>query len=341
MDEIQKINWPGWEVVRRIGSGGFGSVYEIRRNYFGTWESAALKVIHLPRNREDLDEYYNDGYDNQSVTVMLRKHLEEIYREYSLMNQMKGNTNIVCCDDFRYCQRKDGVGWEIYIKMELLTPLAQHLKDRIAEEQIIRLGKDMCSALVLCKNRNIIHRDIKPQNIFVSRDGDYKLGDFGIAKISEKTASGTRIGTFRYMAPEVYYSRPYGHQSDIYSLGLVMYWMLNERKAPFVPLGNQIPDASMVNEADKRRLKGEPLPPPAHGSEELKRIVLKACAFSPKDRYSSAKEMLADLRKLEGFGGSDVIPVPELVTKKEEKETTAEKKTPKAATSFWYRPDSI
>lgn len=309
LENGRTVSWPGWEVVRQIGTGSFGAVYEIQRNMFGTRESAALKVISLPRTQSDLDELYSEGYDRDSITLMLQQHLGEIYREYSLMNQMKGNTNIVCCDDFRYSQRPDGVGWDIYIKMELLTPLNQYLGQTIRQEQVIRLGMDICNALMLCRSRSIIHRDIKPQNIFVSRDGDYKLGDFGIAKTIEKTSGGTRIGTYRYMAPEVYNDRPYGHQADIYSLGMVLYWMLNERRGPFLPLGNRVPSAAVVGEADNRRFRGDPIPVPAHGSPELQRIVLRACAWDTAARYADAGEMLADLAALKE-GTTVVEPEP-------------------------------
>ena len=298
MDTARKINWPGWEVVRVIGRGGFGEVYEIQRDIFGNIEKAALKVITIPQSRHDIDELLNDGYDSESITLRFRSYLESIVNEYSLMQELKGNTNIVYCDDLRYIQHDDGIGWDIYIKMELLTPLLKALPAQAPEEQVIQLGMDICNALILCKNRGILHRDIKPQNIFVSKDGDYKLGDFGIAKITERTTSGTKVGTYKYMAPEVYHNQPYGSAADLYSLGLVMYWLLNEHRTPFLPLPPRVPTVSVEDEARNRRLSGETLPPPAHGSYALQQIVLKACAPDPKDRYHSANEMREDLEAL-------------------------------------------
>ena len=182
--------------------------------------------------------------------------------------------------------------------MELLTPLMKAISANISEETVVKLGKDICKALVLCKKHEIIHRDIKPQNIFISFNGDYKLGDFGIAKTMEKTMGGTKIGTYKYMAPEVYNNQPYGSSADIYSLGLVLYWLLNDRRMPFLPLPPAKLKAGMEEEARQRRLMGETLPAPVHGSVELKRIVLKACAFDQKKRYSSAAQMLEDLNAL-------------------------------------------
>ena len=309
MGDIDKKNlYPGWETVRKIGTGSFGTVYEIERDLFGKKEKAALKMISIPQNESDIDELYGNGFDDASITAHFHNYLADIVKEYSLMAEMKGHTNVVYCDDIRYVQHDDGFGWDIYIKMELLTPMMKALGMEVTDEQVIKLGRDICNALVLCKSRNIIHRDIKPQNIFISNDGDYKLGDFGIAKTVEKTSGGTKIGTYNYMAPEVYNNEPYGHGADIYSLGLVMYWLLNERRMPFIPLPPAVPTASEMDEARLRRFQGEPVPAPVHGSEELKQIVLKACAYDPKDRYQSAEEMLAALESMGKLVEQVVIP---------------------------------
>ena len=201
--------------------------------------------------------------------------------------------------------------------MELLTPLPKILKNGFSEKLVIKLGLDICNALILCKSKNIVHRDIKPQNIFVSEDKNFKLGDFGIAKTAERTTSGTKTGTYKYMAPEVYNNQPYGHAADIYSLGMVLYWLLNERRTPFLPLPPKTPTATDEERARDSRFAGFPIPEPAHGSNELKRIVLKACAFSPEERYKNAAEMRDDLLPLARNGTYTAkgpkmrIPVPD------------------------------
>ena len=296
------VSWPGWNVTGILGHGSYGKVYAIERDVFGHTEKAALKVISIPQNDGEIEELYNDGYNSESITQRFRSYLQDIVREYSLMSEMKGHTNIVYCDDLRYVQHDDGMGWDIYIKMELLTPLPKILKNGFSEKLVIKLGLDICNALILCKSKNIVHRDIKPQNIFVSEDKNFKLGDFGIAKTAERTTSGTKTGTYKYMAPEVYNNQPYGHAADIYSLGMVLYWLLNERRTPFLPLPPKTPTATDEERARDSRFAGFPIPAPAHGSNELKRIVLKACAFSPEDRYKNAAEMRNDLLTLARSG---------------------------------------
>ena len=306
MTDLQKSPWPGWETVQMIGRGSFGTVYEIRRELVnGTTESAAMKVITIPQNQADISEMYGEGYDDESITATFRAHLKNIVAEYSLMRKLDGSANAVNCKDISYIQHSDGIGWDIFIRMELLTPLTKTLSGTVPEETVLKIGRDICSALVLCKKYDIVHRDIKPQNIFVSPNGDYKLGDFGIAKTVEKTMGGTKVGTYKYMAPEVYNNRPYGSGADLYSLGLVLYWLLNDRRMPFMPLPPAKILAGQDEEARQRRLSGEPLPPPAHGSAELKAIVLKACAYAPEERFHSAREMY------EALCHCSRIPVPQ------------------------------
>ena len=302
--------WPDWDVAENLGGGSFGQVYEIHRDIFGQIDKAALKVLSIPKNKSDIQELRYNGYDDASITAHFKNHLADIVKEYNLMAQLKGCQNVVYCEDVRYIQDESGIGWDIYIKMELLKPLAATLAMPVDEKQVIKIGMDICNALILCKEKGIIHRDIKPQNLFVSDDGTYKLGDFGIAKSIERTMGGTRTGTYNYMAPEVYNNQPQGTALDQYSLGMVLYWILNNRRVPFMPAPPAIPTASQEEEARAKRMSGsEPIPMPANGSEGLKAIVLKAIAHDSKDRYESPAAMRDALAALLQFGGQDPVSV--------------------------------
>lgn len=292
--------WPGWDTTEVLGKGSYGSVYQIERHIPG-WaqkEQAALKVMSIPQSQEDIAELTSQGYDKASITQYYRNQLDELIREYAIMLELKGHTNIVYCDEVKWLPHDDGIGWNVYIKMELLKPLKSVLGNTYDENAVIRLGRDIARALVHCQEKNVIHRDIKPQNILVSSKGDYKLGDFGVAKVSEKTTAGTIAGTYEYMAPEVFRGESYNSTADIYSLGIVMYWMMNNKRTPFLPLPPAIPSTADTESARTRRYAGEPLPEPVNGSDALKSVVLKACAYEPKDRYRSAEELLQELENL-------------------------------------------
>ena len=295
--ELKNV-FPDWKIVREIGRGSFGVVYEIEKDNFGHKEKSALKVISIPQNNSEIDDLLCDGLNEESITSRYENYMQDVVREYSMMADMNGCANIVYGDEVKYIRHDNRIGWDIFIRMELLTPLIKALGETIPDSQVIKIGMDICRALAFCKANKVIHRDIKPQNIFVARDGTYKLGDFGEAKTSDHSTSGAKTGTYKYMAPEVYNNQPYGAKADIYSLGMVLYWLLNERRTPFLPLPPEIPALSDEENARNKRFSGVQIPEPRHGSDVLKKIVLKACAFNTKDRYQDAAEMLKDLTNL-------------------------------------------
>lgn len=295
-----QLPWPDWTITAYLGGGGYGKVYQIERTVSGLQEEAALKIISRPADDQEIEAYYDNGYDAESMVATYTDELQRYVKEYQMMRELQGQSNIVSCDDFAVVPREDGIGGSIFIRMELLTPLPKAVKkEMLSEEQVIRLGKDICRALILCEERNIIHRDIKPDNIMISRFGDFKLGDFGVARVQDHTTNATKMGTHGYAAPEVEHMQKYGKEADIYSLGITLYWLLNNRRMPFLR-ADEVLNGTKVSEAMVRRYNGEQLPPPRDGSAALKKIVLKACAYDAKDRYHSAEEMYQALEALSG-----------------------------------------
>ncbi len=285
--------WPGWEFVRKIGEGSYGSVYEIRREEFGFTQREALKVITIPRSPAEVEAAFQDGLDEASVRGYFYSFVEELVAEFKLMYQLRGNnTNIVTYEDYMVVQHEEDIGWDILIRMELLTPLVEYVRDHsMTEEDVIRLGIDICSALEVCASKGIIHRDIKPENIFYADTGHFKLGDFGVSKVVEKTVSSfSTKGTYNYMAPEVFHRRQYDFAVDVYSLGTVLYRFLNYGRLPFLP---DYPEKIQFSDRERalaQRMRGDAMAPPRLGSEKLKAAVLKACAYDPADRFRSAAE---------------------------------------------------
>lgn len=306
-NQFTDIVWPGWEVVRKLGEGSFGGVYEIQRTLpDGQVEKGALKKLTLPRNADEIEELRSGQYDEASITAHFSNQLKNLVGEYGMMKKLSGCPNIVHSLDLSYIQHDDGIGWDLYIRMELLTPLKKVLPPEYSEKTVLELGTSLCNALVACEKEHIIHRDIKPENILVSDAGVYKLGDFGVAKVAVENGTGTITGTTGYMAPEISKHESYGPTVDIYSLGMVLYWMMNERTLPFLPLPPQIPTPKQRQEATNLRFRGEALPEPKNGSEALKRVILKACAYNPEDRYQTAGEMMEALKNC----GEDKRPKP-------------------------------
>ena len=293
-----------WIVEETIGSGAFGTVYKIKREEYGNDVYAAMKVVEIPQDKEEHNRLRREGMDDESISQYYSQIAQNFIKEIEFLSSFDGITNIVEYQD-HIIESNDNMGYTIYIKMQLLTPLARLLLNGDGSArfmdvgEVLRLGKDICSALEVCEKRNIIHRDIKIDNIFISEDGNYKLGDFGIAKQLEATQGEmSKKGTMLYMAPEVFRGENYDRTVDIYSLGIVLYRLLNKNRAPFFP---NYPDPIRFSDketANARRLRGDVFPDIIGVSEELNAIFKKACALNPRDRYQSAGELRAALESI-------------------------------------------
>ena len=276
----------GWQAVRSLGSGACGETFEIDRDDgFGLAEHGALKVLHVTCEPDgDADEYERR-----------RAQMETLARQIRVLGALGGHRNILPCRDHAIRARSDGSGWDVYLRSELSTPLDTYLRTHTyGEGDVARLGAGICSALEACRSRGVIHGDIKPQNIFVSGGNfedalDFRLGDFGMAPFAASDMTND------FAAPEVLCGEPYSAETDLYSLGMVLYWMLNERRIPFVPLPPAGVSGSDLAIARDMRLRGDPLPPPMHGSPALQAVVMRAVADHPADRFSSPAEFRAAL----------------------------------------------
>ena len=285
--------WPEWQVVRQIGRGSFGVVYEVVRRDYSVESHAAVKVISTPQNKSELDSLRAEGLSEEATRTYLQGVVNDFVSEIQLMESFKGVQNIVSVEDYKVVEKKDEIGWDIYIRMELLTPFNSYVCDKVlSEQEVIKLGIDLCTALELCARRNIIHRDIKPENIFVNPFGDFKLGDFGIARKLENVTGGlSQKGTYNYMAPEIEKGSTYDATVDLYSLGLVLYRLLNRNRLPFLDTDRQLLNPNERMHAVRRRMDGEPLPPPCDASPAMAQLILCACSYEPGRRFSSAAAM--------------------------------------------------
>ena len=292
--------WPEWEIISKIGEGSYGCVYKAVRSEQGNTFYSAIKVISVPGSREELNTVLSEAGNENSARQYFENLMKDCIWEISTMEYFRGNSYIVSVEDYKVTEYLDEIGWDIFIRMEYLTGFYDHFEEcECTEDAVLKLGTDICKALGYLEQMQIIHRDVKPENIFVSAFGDYKLGDFGIAKEFIRTiGSFSQKGTYTYMAPEVYHGGRYDSRADIYSLGIVLYKMLNRNRVPFLSSDKQLITHYDKEKALERRMQGEMPPPPAEANNEMASIILKACAFDPADRYQSAREMLDDLELL-------------------------------------------
>lgn len=302
-----------WELKRLIGEGSFGKVFEAERKEFDVVFKSAIKAVSFPSQH---DESILDEMDEADRVASLRCSLKGFMQILALMQKLSGSGNIVSQADHAIIEHKDSIGWDIIIRMELLTPLPEYLREAaLSRDEIIKIGIDLCKALEICQRYNIIHRDIKPSNIFVSESGAFKLGDFGFARLGEASVmrNDLRRGFCTYMAPEMWSGEPYGGSVDVYSLGVMLYSLLNDNRPPFLPIFPAPVTMTEQEGAFTRRMKGEKLPPPKNADWQLASIVCKACAYRWKDRFESPAEMrkaLEDAATMSYRPSGGIIPNP-------------------------------
>ena len=307
MEEELGTFWPQWHVVKRLGGGAFGDVFEIYRDNHGVRTCSALKVLRV----NNMEAAYaipskNAGPNNDggSRNNSDDGDIPEVFmNEIRIMEALRGAPNIVLIEDFYFQEGADTSS--LYVRMELLTSfvdvMSAHQRDgtQFTIPEVLKIGKDICTALSFCEQKGIIHRDIKPANLFVDNYGSYKVGDFGVSKRMETvhpTHMLTGIGTISYMAPEIFAGRSYNNTVDIYALGLVLYQLLNNGRMPFLPSDGVYVEQE-IDAANYRRLHGEALPPLVGLrvcgdtiSARLDSIIRRACDPDSHRRYRTAKE---------------------------------------------------
>ncbi len=260
-----------WEASRYLGRGNFGVVYEIvKTNRTLGEQRSALKIIEL---------------DEKSI----KKYKDEL----AALESVKNNPHGVSIEDYSELLLDEGdfVRRYLLIRMELLDKLP---KDGMSEDDVIQMALDVSDVLSDCHSRQprILHCDIKPENILMTRDGKYKLSDFGEARFLEESqgSSGMR-GTLFYMSPEMHSCSGYDARSDLYSLGITMYTLLNGA-VPFLD------ENTSPNEAIHKRLKGEKFPKIKGVRGDLQKMIFKLCDIDPNKRYQRASQLNRDLHAL-------------------------------------------
>lgn len=294
--QFDHLEFNGWQAVRPLGGGVCGETYEIvRDDGFGVVEHGALKVLSVPHTAEEIDAMRADGRTDEDIRAELHGRVQQLARTLRALSAAGDERGILRCEDHAIRPKADGLGWDVYLRAELSTSLEAYLRSHTyGEAEVVRLGVCLCTALETCRARGVVHGDIKPENIFVSGGNfegalDFRLGDFGMAPLAATNVSGD------FAAPEVLCGESCTGAGDLYALGMVLYWMLNERRVPFVPLPPAAVSGSDLAIARDMRLRGDPLPPPVHGNPALQKVVLRACADHPAERYASPAELRAAL----------------------------------------------
>lgn len=284
----------GYTVKDIHGSGAFGTVYRVAKSNPSGEYVRALKHISIPTEKQYLSVLRTMGGDVSKADDYFQKILDEVIREIQILNDLteKGVPHIVRYYENDIVTSDSPRRHDIYILMEELTPLDQYLLAHLFRvRDILRMGREILSGLEACHENGVIHRDIKEENIFVSRKGEFKIGDFGVSKILRDSSRAESVkGSPDYLAPEVYLGKEgYTKSVDLYSLGIVLYRLLNVGRNPFLP---RFPEPYSLQDEDaafENRMRGQIPSPPMLGGEKIGLVVVKALLPS-SERYQTASE---------------------------------------------------
>ena len=287
-----------------IGEGATSEVYDLP----GTNPPQVLKVMDTRCNPGT----NRDDVISKSERAKMKRYFEN---EIQTMKELSNCRYIVPIIDSYECSLdgdEDGSSSNrsvFLVRMRKLMPLEYFIRNnRMTEKMMVQMAKDICRALQECENHSILHRDVKPANIFVIKNRNrvhFVLGDFGICRRMEKLSSAviTKCGTPAFMAPEIEFRKriPGCFNSDIFSLGSTLYYLLSGGNFPNYYFKKGINRIARIPSV----------------SDDLERIILKAVQFRPETRYLHAQDMLKDLNKIVPNNDREIIDNPYFIEAKQ------------------------
>lgn len=272
--------WGQWNTEQLIGEGEDSKVYRAFRETEHGREYAAVKQYFVAPTED---------------AALAERRARTILALTDRQIALRGKPHLVEYYDRQAFHRADG-GYDVFVRMELLTGLRSVMgKTEFSEAMLTQLGQDAAAALLTLEDAGTCHGALHPGNIFLSRDGTYKLGDYCRTRI--RTGSGAAR---EYLAPEVLTGNSLPSVgSDRYALGMVLYRLSNDLRGPFLPPKPTEVSHEEIRQADRRRVRGDRIPAPARASAQMTAVLQKACAFEPDKRYPTTEALLRDLTVLQ------------------------------------------
>ncbi len=257
-----------YEILEKIGNGGMSDVYKAKCHKLNRYVAIKILKQEFNENANFVSKFRTEA---QAAAGLMHPNIVNVYD----VGEENGIYYIVM-------EMVDGITLKKYIEK----------KARLSYKEAVSIAIQVSMGIEAAHKNHIIHRDIKPQNIMISRDGKVKVTDFGIAKAAtSNTITSNVMGSVHYTSPEQARGGYSDEKSDIYSLGITLFEMLTGR----VPFNGETTVAIAIKHIQ------EPLPLPSDFVPEIpysvEQIVLKCCEKSPDRRYQSMGELIADLKQ--------------------------------------------
>ena len=238
-----------------------------------------VKIISIPASQVQLDALLLTGaYKSQGAALAYFKELSEgVIEEVSILQKLSKLEGFLPYENHQVVPMENEVGYDVYLLGRYKRSLERFFRrNNMTHLGAVNLGLDLCAAMAVCRRCGYLYVDLKPGNIFISADNEYRIGDLGFVPLSSlKYASLPDKYHSAYTAPEIKDAMSSLNETlDIYAIGLILYQAYNGGTLPF-------DDAAPE----------EPLPAPPYADYEMAEIILKACAPKPEDRWQDPMEM--------------------------------------------------
>lgn len=277
--DIKKI-LPEWTLSYILSEKRGEKLYQAEKTSGDVTKFSAIRVISIPADVDESNklrtEFPQEDEFKKHIAGMVKRKKEEL----QFLRGFCSKPGIVSMREIYDISDSEETSYMLIARYDYIETLDSYIRSNgLTIGAALRMGIDICKGLENVRKLNLVHGNVRPENIYVNDNGRFKLGGFDIDIIeNRKNFNSDDISSLRYASPEACTGGKKVFCSDVYSLGMVLYGLLNGGKLPFENEYSQ-------EKALEMRLSGKELPRPTYNAGKLTDIVMKACSFETKDRY--------------------------------------------------------
>lgn len=277
--------WGSWIVGEAIRLNRFSKTHIARAMVDGQTVYSHIKHIVIPLdNKNDISV---EGITTRKV--MLDTLLEDV----KISDLLCDFPNIHTYDAVKVVHNSNNAIYDIFLRLPPLKDLTEILCERsLTEIDVIKMAINICSALEIAEGKGIIHRHLSPDAIFINENDEFIVGDFCCGeRLATFYDNSVKLKAMEYASPEEYQSGIITNSSNLYSLGMILYYLFNNCKLPFMPDNCEELKAREYNKFVYKRIFSDTLPKPENANDKITKIIFKCCEINPNDRWLCASDL--------------------------------------------------